>query len=309
MKTKARIGLLFRILAAVAIVVLLSACVTTSGNGESDQFGPQFVPTGALDDQVILEKAFIRRSALKLEETQIINSGNVLNRSPLELVGAGKNLALAQLATKINVVAYVRRDGEGILASFKKGSTNFAPGFTMGRRIVYPNRESVQKNFPHITPATLDKFIQIENSRAILTKWELSFYWVQSRDGRAFRIFLDQPRYLNHVKPAETDPYSTEDGPTATLGNALAIYSYRYPVYKEGRLHITSIIFDLTINADKGAYWGGRQSSGWLPLQPNTKHGPYSLQIGIVEASNFQSFFESVGGVSGIGGKLIEKVF
>jgi hypothetical protein len=309
MKTKARIDSLFRILSAAVLLALLPACATSPVNGESDKFGPQFVPTGTLDDQVVLKRASIKRSALKLEEAQIINSGNILNRSPLELVGSGKNLALAQLATKVNVVAYVRRDGEGILASFKKGGTNFAPGFTMGRRIVYPNRESIQKDFPHITPATLDKFIQIKSSRAVLTKWEVSFYWVQSRDGRAFRIFMDQPRYLNHVKPIETDPYSTEDAPTVTLGNALAIFSYRYPVYKEGRLHITSIIFDLTIDANEGAYWGGRQSSGWLPLQQNTKNGPYSLQIGIVEASNFQSFFESVGGVSGIGGKLIEKVF
>jgi len=309
MKTRSNNIALPQIVVLLALFTMSSACTTTSGNGESNEFGPPFVPKGALDDRVTLKNAAIKRSALNPEATQLLSSGSILSRSPLELVGAGNNLTLAQFATKINVVAYVRKDGEGILASLKKEGATVAPGFTMGRRIIYPNRESAQKDFPHIAPDTLDKFIQIENSQIILTKWELSLYWIQSRDGRAFRLFLDQPRYLNHINPDAAESDTADNGPPSNSGNALAVFSYRYPVHKQGQLHNTSVIFDLTIDTSKETYWGTRQSSGWLPLQPNTKNGPYSIQVGIIEASNIQSFFERIGGAAGISGKLIGKVF
>lgn len=224
MRTNVSIKPLFHILAAAALVALLSACATTSGNGNSDEFGPPFAPKGALDDRVTLKNTAIKRSALKLEAAQVMSSGSILNRSPLELVGTGKNLTLAQLAAKINVVAYVRKDGEGILASLTKRGATVAPGFTMGRRIIYPNRESAQKDFPHIAPDTLDKFIHVENSQIVLTKWELSLYWIQSRDGRAFRLFLDRPRYLNHINPNAAETESTENGQPPKPANALAVF-------------------------------------------------------------------------------------
>ncbi|MFV1998137.1 MAG: hypothetical protein ACC641_09015 [Acidiferrobacterales bacterium] len=304
MKNKVRVKTLFYLFAAFTLLALLPACTTTPGNADGKEFANKFTPTGAIDDEVSLIRTTIKRSALDLEAIQIMNSGAVLKRSPLELVDTGKSLALAQFASKINVVAYVRKDGEGVLGTARKQRAVFAPGVTLRRRIIYPDMGSVVKDFPHIKSATLQQFVQAKGSQIELTKWELSFYWVQSRDGKAFRIFMDNPRYLDHVNPVES-----EDSPPKKPFNALAVFSYRYPIQAERRLHITSVIFDMTIATDKGVYRGRRQSSGWLPLQLNTKTGPYSIQIGIIEASNIQSFFESVGGVSGISGKLINKIF
>jgi len=304
MKNKSRLEFPVHLLAVITFLALLPACTTSPSNGGAKEFANVFIPTGAINDQVSLIRTSIKRSALNLEAIQIMNSGNVLKRSPLELVNTGKNLALAQFASKINVVTYVRKDGEGVLGTARKQRAVFAPGVTLRRRIIYPDMESVVKDFPHIKSASLQQFVQAKGSQIELTKWELSFYWVQSRDGKAFRIFMDNPRYLDHEIPVES-----EDSPPKKPFNALAVFSYRYPIQAESRLHITSVIFDMTIATDKGVYRGVRQSSGWLPLQLNTKTGPYSIQIGIIEASNIQSFFESVGGVSGISGKLINKIF
>ena len=263
-----------------------------------------FIPGDSVSDSVVLTKTSVRRSDLELEKPQVLNSGAILKRSPMEMVNIQKYPALIQLATKVNVVADIRWDGEGVLSGSLKGTSKLAPGIRVARKIVYSNMEKVRADFSHIDPQTLDKFTRTHPDGIELTKWDLSFYWIQSKDGKAFRIFMDQPRFLDHMTPEASEA----DKPAEPI-YALAVFSYRYPIPEERRLHITSVIFDMTIKTKEGVYVGRRQSSGWLPLQPNTKDGPYGLQIGIIEASNFQSFFERLGGSSGITNKLLDKVF
>lgn len=305
MKNKSWSDSLLHILVSITLLALLPACTTTPESGEARSFRVTFVPTGAIDDNITLTRTTIKRSLLNLDATQIMQSGRILKPSPLELVDIGKSLALVQLAAKLNVVAYVRNDGEGVLGAIKNDRAAYASGITLRRHIVYPDMESVVKDFPHVDAATLRHFIQTDGPRVELTKWEVSFYWIQSRDGKAFRLFMVNPTYLDHWYGEESEDSAATKKPF----NALAIFSYRYPDQTEGRLHITSVIFDMTVSTSKGVYRGAGQSSGWLPLQLNSRNGPYSIQIGIIEASNFKSFFERIGGVSGIGGKLFDKLF
>lgn len=299
-----------------AIVVLLlfalvSGCTSLGIGGKSKPFA-EFHSNSAIEDQVIVAKVYAPAADIEPGPNTSLVDAPYLGTSPLEIPGTTKLSSMLQFTKRIKALSTIRHNGLNPRDLFSRSGDQIR-GLRITRRLVYKNWNDVYSDFPLVSKEQLLRYSNESAAGIALAKWSVEYFFDVSPDHQAYRVILSGSHYIEHRKPSGTKQKSprTHGKPpryhrkpkkvTKAYNDSRAFFgtiTYRYPNHDRENVVSMSIVYKLFQHGDKFVYTGGKQSSGWLPLQ-QAKHGPYNLYISIVHASDFQALLESKEGFKG----------
>jgi len=142
---------------------------------------------------------------------------------------------------------------------------------TVRRYLRYAGVETALKDYPFLG----DRLQPEESGEVEILVAEIRVHLVRSTNGRAFRVIVDHFYWLEAGGKPKGKP-------------VLALLVYSHPT-RDGAGDTKAVIFDYAVVPVNGEFTGGRQASGWLPLQEDSADGPFDIKIGVVEVTREQA--------------------
>jgi len=308
-----------RILVVLLLYVIVTGCASIGSSGNGKPFA-EFHSTSAIEDRVVVSRVTAPVADIEPGPNTVLVDAPFMGASPVEIPEATKLSSMLQLAKRVKALSTVRHNGISPSDLFSRSGDRI-PGLRITRRLLYKNWKDVYTDFPLVSKANLRRYSSETSAGISLAKWSVEYFFDVSPDRKAYRVILTGTHFIDHRRPLRAQqkppkphgkpPGSHRDRPKSgdeeqnrvtkshnDFGAFFGTITYRYPNPERETVVSMSIVYKLFQQEDRFVYTGGKQSSGWLPLQ-QANHGPYNLYISIVHASDFQSLLESKTGFKG----------